>query len=218
MFPSALESPFSKVSLEQKKRLAPKIKRLTFRAEAEELTKAKEKREAEAEAKNEPMVKDPYILALLNSSGFKSWFEEITGRDATQWVKSMCLISSIYIAEQRVSLDFIVRERLFTILDRHKWKNPGYRRYWVDQIKNCTCSRKRRSIVLRLATPKWADPLKMAQMYRRRDELTLLTGITHHVDHIVPLQGRLVCGLNWEGNMQVITASDNLEKSNKFCV
>ncbi len=69
------------------------------------------------------------------------------------------------------------------------------------------------------ATPKWLTPEhyeSIRQFYTDSLELKELTGIEFHVDHIVPLQGALVCGLHVPWNLQVLTAHDNLSKSNTF--
>lgn len=67
---------------------------------------------------------------------------------------------------------------------------------------------KRRATKLK-ATPAWADQEKIKQIYKERPE-------GYHVDHIVPLQNDLVCGLHCEFNLQYLTAAENLSKSNKF--
>lgn len=43
-----------------------------------------------------------------------------------------------------------------------------------------------------------------------------ITGLKWHVDHIVPLQGKQVCGLHKAINFQVIPAELNRKKYNKF--
>ncbi len=36
------------------------------------------------------------------------------------------------------------------------------------------------------------------------------------VDHVIPLQGRMVCGLHVEGNLRVVPASVNARKHNFY--
>ena len=74
---------------------------------------------------------------------------------------------------------------------------------------------KRRASKLR-ATPKWANLSKIEGLYKLARYLTEEHGRQVHVDHIVPLQNPLVCGLHVEDNLQLLFAEDNLSKSNSF--
>lgn len=66
------------------------------------------------------------------------------------------------------------------------------------------------------AIPTWSDESAIRTFYEQAKTLTADTGITHHVDHIVPLRGKTVCGLHVAWNLQVITGSENCRKSNKL--
>lgn len=69
------------------------------------------------------------------------------------------------------------------------------------------------------ATPSWLTEEQLEEIlniYKFRQKISDETEVLHHVDHIVPLQGETVCGLHVPWNLQVIPASENLSKNNKF--
>lgn len=54
-------------------------------------------------------------------------------------------------------------------------------------------------------------------IYEQASHLTKTTGVTHEVDHIVPLKHGLVCGLHVPWNLQILTEAANRAKGNLFC-
>ena len=65
------------------------------------------------------------------------------------------------------------------------------------------------------AIPAWASLPAVRKIYEEADRMRRETGIKYEVDHIVPLQGKTVCGLHWEGNLQIITKAENASKLNR---
>ena len=78
-------------------------------------------------------------------------------------------------------------------------------------------ARKRQASKL-LRTPKWLtqdDLFIIEEAYHLAKLRSQLLSIPYHVDHILPLQGKKVSGLHVPGNIQVIPAKLNLQKSNR---
>ena len=74
-----------------------------------------------------------------------------------------------------------------------------------------------RRVKKRNVTPVWADQDKIKEIYKKCIELNKKAGFPkYHVDHIVPLKGKNVCGLHVENNLRVILAFENLSKGNSF--
>lgn len=71
---------------------------------------------------------------------------------------------------------------------------------------------------VRRATPPWANKFFIAEAYHIAKVREKMLGGSWHVDHIIPLRGKTVCGLHVENNLQVIPASVNLKKHATFSV
>jgi hypothetical protein len=67
----------------------------------------------------------------------------------------------------------------------------------------------RRRLLHKNATPSWADLNAIKEFYKN-------CPIGYHVDHIIPIKNKKVCGLHVLNNLQYLPASENLSKNNKF--
>jgi hypothetical protein len=138
----------------------------------------------------------------------KEWYErnkELAKERASKWQK-----------------DNIERKREI----RAKWRNENRkkhnaynREYFAkNKDKRAAYEGKRRAMQLQ-RTPAWdPDSHLIVAKYQLAAMLSKASGIPHHVDHIIPLQGKNVSGLHVFSNLRVIPGEENVKKSNKYSV
>ena len=73
-----------------------------------------------------------------------------------------------------------------------------------------------RDQVLREREPPWCDRGAVNYVYKARAFLQMETGIRYSVDHIVPVNHPLVCGLHVANNLMLIPLEENIRKSNNW--
>lgn len=92
---------------------------------------------------------------------------------------------------------------------KSKNKNRAYHTYLESQ----------RQQKIKQATPTWlsdSDKEWMADIYKQSQHLKSQHNVVTAVDHIVPIKGENVCGLNVPWNLRVTTQKYNSAKSNKL--
>ncbi len=86
--------------------------------------------------------------------------------------------------------------------------------YYANPVRSRAQEAKRRAVKLQ-AVANWADHDQIARIYASAKELRD-AGIDVPVDHVIPLQGKSVCGLHTHENLQILLARENIAKSNNF--
>lgn len=81
--------------------------------------------------------------------------------------------------------------------------------YKKNNPEVCRASNANRRAARLQRTPSWSNLPAIKIIYSRCPE-------DKHVDHIIPLQGRVVSGLHVENNLQYLSIQENLSKFNSF--
>lgn len=96
-------------------------------------------------------------------------------------------------------------------------KNKERRKEIVNGWARRNLHKRRDAVVrrrLKTVIPAWADRNAIARFYEEAARVSKDTGVPHHVDHIVPINSKLVCGLHVQANLQVLPARENVLKRN----
>jgi hypothetical protein len=132
---------------------------------------------------------------------YKDNYEKISARQAA-YNKA----NSIAIAKNKAAYHIANAEKVASRQVAYRAANPHIIR---------ALNAKRRAQKLQ-ATPSWADTAAIKAIYEQASFMSKVLGEKQHVDHIYPLVSDEVCGLHVAANLQILSATDNIKKSNKL--
>lgn len=96
-----------------------------------------------------------------------------------------------------------------------------YKQYYESNYPRMLAKRNKQHADKIKRIPAWLtkdDHWMIEQAYELAALRTQMFGFLWHVDHVLPLRGKLVSGLHVPTNLQVIPGVDNLRKSNKMVI
>jgi hypothetical protein len=99
--------------------------------------------------------------------------------------------------------------KLYRVENKQRVSAQIKKHYEENRADYIMRARVREAHIVKKATPTWADRRGIRELYKA-------CPAGHHVDHIIPLKNKLVCGLHVIANLQYMLAKDNLTKHNFY--
>lgn len=123
--------------------------------------------------------------------------EKVKGFRKTSYARSKQWYEAYYKQHKDV---YRVRGQAYRDANKHKTV------FWAAQRRSA----------MRNATPVWYlnERKEILRLYEQSQQMST-DDVQYHIDHIVPIQNEFVCGLHCLDNLQIVTATHNLKKSNK---
>lgn len=142
--------------------------------------------------------------------GLGSWCASCHRERSSEWAKENRERLTRKAAEWRAANPRKAAEIALRSSRKTKDKRAEYAAKWTreNRDKRRAASAKRKSLKLK-AVPPWADLEAIREFYEAAPA-------GHQVDHVVPLNSRLVCGLHCEANLQYLPSSENQSKRNFY--
>lgn len=123
-----------------------------------------------------------------------------------------------------------IKNKRYMMLNPDKWKDnfrkwreknidrdrAKSREWQINNRDKVIAAIAKREASIEMRTPKWANLDLINAIYSEARQLSELTGISFHVDHIIPLHGKTVSGLHVHYNLRPLPALENKRKSNIY--
>lgn len=110
----------------------------------------------------------------------------------------------------------IAKQKRVDYLSNPSKKHAAVARWNVKNRDKCASYTARHRSAKLSAYVSWANDILMKEIYSSARLIKKIFGGKWEVDHIVPLQSDIVCGLHWEGNLRMIPKRENQSKSNRL--
>ena len=145
-----------------------------------------------------------FYKAAREACGLQSWCKECQKIYGGNWVK-------------KNPKKQMARTRQWRMLNTEKHNSYAEKHRRLYPAFHAARAMRTRAAKAR-AIPAWANHFFIEEIYDLAARRTAIQcgGIKRwHVDHIVPLQSPLVCGLHVHNNLRVIPATENYKKGNR---
>lgn len=185
--------------------------------------KFKAQQKAQAEKKRASLAADPEKLQKKRD-GERAWAKKNPEKMKAKAHRAYMNNRALRLAEAKIYRT-VNKEKVNASIARWNEANPGKK---YQAIRNWKKNNPEKNALLMAAggarhrskklsaTPKWSEANKIDALYRECVLLNRNGGVRMAVDHIVPLNNPVVCGLHIISNLRIITASENSKKKNKL--